>query len=287
MSNVHGFIPPIDWHGSRFTGGLLANMGTPEQDGQIYITSDVLTEIYVGLIAGNPASWLKIYPIPASIAVRDVDGTPLVAAVNTIMVTNGKLTDNGAGVVTLDLTGTTIPPIPDTIFDLSDVGGDLTPATNTVLTWSGAEAEFLAPASGGSLQASRVSKTGTDTVTSGAGETAIGWPTEDFDAMGGFNLGVDSTIFTAPATGIYQHIVHINGTMTVDDNRVDLRFEVNGTIRTYTYAWNPTNNNIVTLMTNHIVQMTSGHTAKTKIWVSGGNIDITGGECFWQVVRLS
>lgn len=40
-----------------------------------------------------------------SITVEEIDGTPSVASVSKIKVTNGKLTDNGSGTVTLDLGG--------------------------------------------------------------------------------------------------------------------------------------------------------------------------------------
>jgi hypothetical protein len=100
---THSQIPPIGWHGSRFTGGLLADRGTPEQDGQVYLASDT-NEIYVGIEAGNAASWIKIYP-PTYLTVREVDGTPNVSPVTEIRVSNGKLTNNGSGSVTVDLSG--------------------------------------------------------------------------------------------------------------------------------------------------------------------------------------
>jgi hypothetical protein len=39
----------------------------------------------------------------AALNVQEIDGTPSVSNVVTLKVTNGRLTDNGSGVVTLDL----------------------------------------------------------------------------------------------------------------------------------------------------------------------------------------
>jgi hypothetical protein len=53
------------------------------------------------------SGWDEIGPTSAGAAltVQEIDGAPLDAAVTVIRVTNGKLTDNGAGDVTLDLSG--------------------------------------------------------------------------------------------------------------------------------------------------------------------------------------
>jgi hypothetical protein len=46
--------------------------------------------------------WRATPPIGAALTIEESDGTPSVASVSTIKVTNGSLTDNGSGVVTLD-----------------------------------------------------------------------------------------------------------------------------------------------------------------------------------------
>jgi hypothetical protein len=48
----------------------------------------------------------------AALTVREADGTPTVALVDTIVVTDGSLTDNGSGQITLDNTGPAGPAGP-------------------------------------------------------------------------------------------------------------------------------------------------------------------------------
>lgn len=56
------------------------------------ITSGTIDSARLPAIAGN-------------ITVEEIDGVPTVSGVTTIRVSNGKLTDNGGGTVTMDLAG--------------------------------------------------------------------------------------------------------------------------------------------------------------------------------------
>jgi hypothetical protein len=68
----------------------------------------------------------------AALTVQEIDGTPSDTAVTVIRVTNGKLTDNGAGDVTLDLSGGAVGPATD--ITVSD--GALTTTEGKIL-WRG------------------------------------------------------------------------------------------------------------------------------------------------------
>lgn len=72
----------------------------------------MLSIIYAGLVlpkkdgtTSPPGAQGPPGPAGPSLTVKEQDGTPTVANVNTIKVTNGKLTDDGGGVVSLDLSG--------------------------------------------------------------------------------------------------------------------------------------------------------------------------------------
>jgi hypothetical protein len=68
--------------------------------------------------------------IGASLTITEQDSSPSVADVNTIKVTNGKLTDEGGGVVSLDISGAS------TLDGLSDVEA-ASPAVNDIIAWNG------------------------------------------------------------------------------------------------------------------------------------------------------
>jgi hypothetical protein len=71
-------------------------------EGRLYYDTD--DEI---LYRDNGATWESVEAgsTGAALTVQEVDGTPSDTAVTIIRVTNGKLTDNGSGDVTLDLSG--------------------------------------------------------------------------------------------------------------------------------------------------------------------------------------
>jgi hypothetical protein len=64
-----------------------------------YVTDEHIIE------RSNGTTWASYSASVASLTVEEIDGTPSVVNVNKIKVTNGKLTDSGGGVVSLDLAG--------------------------------------------------------------------------------------------------------------------------------------------------------------------------------------
>lgn len=93
----------------------------------------------------NGSSWDVVEGAGAALTVQEIDGTPSDTAVTIIRVTNGKLTDNGAGDVTLDLSGSGssgAPKLP--LDDISNYGsGDSFAGTSLDGGWSSLQSTGL------------------------------------------------------------------------------------------------------------------------------------------------
>ncbi len=85
----------------------------------------IISNKYTGTDAASPLSW--------GLVVEEVDGVPTVGNVNTIIVSNGTLTDNGGGVVTILTSGGGgggIPSGPQYAVQLNDGAGNFVGSAN-------------------------------------------------------------------------------------------------------------------------------------------------------------
>ena len=101
-------------------GGLIF---VKKSDGKLYYKSSRVNEVAIS----------DTSEAGSTLAVQDVDGTPNISNVTRLKVTNGTLTDNGSGVVTLNTGGAS------SLDALSDVDvSTSSPQTNQVLMFNGA-----------------------------------------------------------------------------------------------------------------------------------------------------
>ena len=101
-------------------GGLIF---VKKSDGKLYYKSSRVSEVAIS----------DTSEAGSTLAVQDVDGTPNISNVTRLKVTNGTLTDNGSGVVTLNTGGAS------SLDALSDVDvSTSSPQTNQVLMFNGA-----------------------------------------------------------------------------------------------------------------------------------------------------
>ncbi len=107
MSEIsHAGLPPLAWHGSRFTGGNDASKGLPEIDGQIYITDD-LTPNLVYIAKEDLSGWDILVAV-------GITGTPAFIGIQTQRAPAQSISDN---------TNTTINHSTDTVrYDHGGVG---------------------------------------------------------------------------------------------------------------------------------------------------------------------
>ena len=108
----------------------LADVLTPTEHGAVDHTGLTGVPSIVGLLdetAHDALDHTGLTGCGGAITVAEADGTPSVANVTTITVSNGKLTDNGSGSVTLDLSGDAGSPDAATV--------TYTPTTST--DWDG------------------------------------------------------------------------------------------------------------------------------------------------------
>jgi len=84
------------------TDPIYGNYGAPLAFDAANLTSGAATDGHVLTADGAGGAAWKAPGGGAALTVQEVDGTPSVSDVDTIVVTNGTLTDNGSGQITLD-----------------------------------------------------------------------------------------------------------------------------------------------------------------------------------------
>lgn len=156
---------------------------------------------------------IEVGPLGAggsTLTVEEVDGTPSVGSVDTLVVPNGSLTDNGGGQVTLSISGSDSDAIHDNVSgEINAVTEKTTPANDDVLLIEDSAASYAKkrvkisnlPAGTPTFSGAIASLSTTYGVTSG-GATAV-WDTEIFDTDGYWSAGAPTRL-TAPFTGYYR-----------------------------------------------------------------------------------
>lgn len=162
---------------------------------------------------------------------------------------------------------------------------EASPANGEVLTWNTGASQAQWQASSSGLLYSKVRRSSAQTISSGTYEIAI-WQVEMADALSGFDLVSNDMLFTAPATGVYQHHCSLavftgSGTQTLE-----VRFwqSVGGEVRKILKRID-TNETSVDIQA--ILPMNSGHTLRVEVQVGGSTVDLDGANCIWEVTRLS
>ena len=162
---------------------------------------------------------LAARPSGAALTVKEADGTPSVAGVDTIVVTNGTLTDDGGGQITLDFGSAAT----DSAAIHDDVSGEIaaitektTPVAADMLLIEDSEASNAKkmvqignlPGGGGTPAFSGAQVSRTDQPTASVSSYVIPWNVARFDTDTYWGAG-QPTRLTAPQTGYYRIGFHV------------------------------------------------------------------------------
>ena len=170
-----------------------------------------------------------------SMKVQEQDGSPSVTDVNTIKVSNGTLTDNGNGTVSLDLSG--LAPSFTNISNGTNVTAAMVVGTGSSLTYQGGSA------TSGSINADRFQ--GTNTVTGTAGSIVFSSaPTISNPVITNLNPGADFTLtqnsvvpFTSVNSGGVANTLYLKaGNVGIGTTTTSTALYVNGTATATTFV---------------------------------------------------
>ena len=191
-------IGPISGGATELDDLTDVDLTTPPTDGQVLTYDDDSETWRAGTIAAG-----------AALTVKEADGTPTVSDVDTIVVTNGTLTDDGSGQVTLDLSAAATDT--DAIHDnqageIAALTEKATPVSADLLIIEDSAASYgkkkvqIGNLPGGGLARCKVTRTTPQSIPNNA-VTAVTFTSEVFDTAGMFpGSGTEVTI---PADGLY------------------------------------------------------------------------------------